>query len=891
MADQPGGRARGRARGRGRAKAAQQQVVRPGSGPPAAAAAAAAQEDVLPTPGRGRSRGGSAQPPAQPIPQQQAAGEPPADQMAKLAIQQSSEGVGGISSRQRRTDVRYGDPKTRPAHIVDKTGGSGTRVFLRTNTFRLKTKPDWHLYQYHVEFNPPCDSKRLRQFLVRSQSENHFGKALAFDGMVLFLVRRLPERVTKILSRKKDGTDVELTVTLTNELPPNSPICLQVYNIIFRKVLSMIGMEQVGRHYYNPNKPATIPQHHLMLWPGFITSILQYEKDVMLMADVSHKILRSDTVVDILYELLKTKGRGRFKEEATRALVGEIVLTEYNNKTYRVDDINWDMNPKSTFKKFDGTEISFVEYYKTNYEKNIEDMDQPLLISRPKKREERQAAARGQELGPVMLIPELCMLTGLSDETRANFHVMKDIATHTRISPDKRIQTMMEFNRDFAKPEVREYTETWGLRFDDKLHQFEGRTLPSEKIKQKDRGGKQYVQYTYKPADAEWSREMRGYQLLTSVDLNEWAVLYTQRDTPKAQDFVQTMMKVAPAMGMKVKDPATCCLGDDRAETYLQTIRGGVQPTTQMVVCILPTNRKDRYDAIKKCCCLEHPVPSQVILGRTLSKKPTLMSVATKIAMQINCKLGGELWALEIPLKSTMIIGIDNYHDSSTKGRSVCGVVCSMNKDFTRYYSDCTFQHTGQELIDGLRPILLAALKKFYEINGALPDKVIVYRDGVGDGQLPAVVEHELPQMLEMLKAIGPDYNPKVAVVVVKKRINNRFFYAPNPNANTHANPPPGTIIDKDVTKPDLYDFFLVSQSVRQGTVTPTHYNVIWDTSGLKLDHIQRLTYQLCHLYYNGRGTIRVPAPCLYAHKLAFLVGQSLHKQPSRDLSDRLFFL
>jgi hypothetical protein len=47
------------------------------------------------------------------------------------------------------------------------------------------------------------------------------------------------------------------------------------------------------------------------------------------------------------------------------------------------------------------------------------------------------------------------------------------------------------------------------------------------------------------------------------------------------------------------------------------------------------------------------------------------------------------------------------------------------------------------------------------------------------------------------------------------------------------------------------YDFFLVSQSVRQGTVTPTHYNIIHDTTGLKPDHMQRLTYKLTHLYYN----------------------------------------
>ena len=65
----------------------------------------------------------------------------------------------------------------------------------------------------------------------------------------------------------------------------------------------------------------------LELWPGFITSILQYENNVMLCADISHKILRTDTVYDYLKELEYT-GRGNFYEQATRALVGEIVLTK-----------------------------------------------------------------------------------------------------------------------------------------------------------------------------------------------------------------------------------------------------------------------------------------------------------------------------------------------------------------------------------------------------------------------------------------------------------------------------------------------------------------------------------------------------------------------------------
>jgi aubergine-like protein len=39
------------------------------------------------------------------------------------------------------------------------------------------------------------------------------------------------------------------------------------------------------------------------------------------------------------------------------------------------------------------------------------------------------------------------------------------------------------------------------------------------------------------------------------------------------------------------------------------------------------------------------------------------------------------------------------------------------------------------------------------------------------------------------------------------------------------------------------------------------------------------------------QGTIRVPAPVQYAHKLAYLVGQAVHKIPSEDLEELLYFL
>ena len=50
-----------------------------------------------------------------------------------------------------------------------------------------------------------------------------------------------------------------------------------------------------------------------------------------------------------------------------------------------------------------------------------------------------------------------------------------------------------------------------------------------------------------------------------------------------------------------------------------------------------------------------------------------------------------------------MVVGIDTYHDSAKKGRSVGGFVASLNGSFTRYYSKTIFQSSMQELIDGLK--------------------------------------------------------------------------------------------------------------------------------------------------------------------------------------------
>lgn len=305
------------------------------------------------------------------------------------------------------------------------------------------------------------------------------------------------------------------------------------------------------------------------------------------------------------------------------------------------------------------------------------------------------------------------------------------------------------------------------------------------------------------------------------------------------------------------------------------------------MVIISPTLRQDLYKAIKKVCCVEQPIASQVILAKTLSNPKRVRSIVQKIALQINCKLGGSLWTLKIPVSNWMIIGIDTFHNKGSKF-SIYGFTATLNDTFTRYYSTAVQQL--QELGDSVTVCLTKSLIKYREINGCFPKQIIVFRDGVGDGQLQSVKNYELEQLNQCLKNM--EIVAEVAFVVVQKRINTRIFGTTNGTNGAFVNPQPGTIVDTTVTKLYMSDFYLVSQHSNQGTVSPTHYIVLHNTNtNLTADKIQQLSYKLCHLYYNWCGSISVPAPCQYAHKLAYLVGECIQETPSENLSTRLYYL
>ena len=97
---------------------------------------------------------------------------------------------------------------------------------------------------------------------------------------------------------------------------------------IFR-IMNMMEMKQIQRHFFNPNQAVLVRPHKLEVWPGFITSICKYETSVLLCMELSHKILRTDTVLDQLYDVYDQSQQKRqsFQDLARKDLLGQIVLT------------------------------------------------------------------------------------------------------------------------------------------------------------------------------------------------------------------------------------------------------------------------------------------------------------------------------------------------------------------------------------------------------------------------------------------------------------------------------------------------------------------------------------------------------------------------------------
>lgn len=173
----------------------------------------------------------------------------------------------------------------------------------------------------------------------------------------------------------------------------------------------------------------------------------------------------------------------------------------------------------------------------------------------------------------------------------------------------------------------------------------------------------------------------------------------------------------------------------------------------------------------------------------------------------------------------------------------------------------------------------------FLNATSRLPERIIVYRDGVSSGQFAEVLREELNGIRAACGMITANYKPPITYVVVQKRHHARFFCKNNADVVGRAkNVPPGTVVDTGVTHPESFDFYLCSHfgiQVRalfasihsllhlQGTSRPARYQVLCDDTGFTSDELQALTFSLTHTYGRCGRSVSIPAPTYYADLVA----------------------
>lgn len=457
-----------------------------------------------------------------------------------------------------------------------------------------------------------------------------------------------------------------------------------------------------------------IPQHKLEIWPGYVTAVDEYEAGVMLCLDVSFRVLNEKTVLDLLREAHQGSSQDLFKRNVEQAVLGATVLTRYNNKCYRIDEVLWNMNPLSTFTKGNGEEISYADYYKNHYDITIRDLKQPLLLHYETRR--KSGTEQPEEI-KLCFIPELSYLTGLTDTMREDFRVMKDIASYTRITPNQRVNSLRTFIRNVnSNADVKNMLSMWGLTMDSDILSLSARQIEEQMINFRNKS-------VSAGRGADFNRDLCNNEVIDAINLDNWLVIYTKRDSGVAGKFMEICARNAKPMGIQVQKPQTCELTNDSVNEYVTQLRKLLNNKIQIVVLICPTARDDRYAAIKRICCAELPIPSQVINAKTLKNDAKNRSIVQKILLQMNCKMGGSLWNIKIPFKNVMICGVDTFHEAGNKGNSVAAFIASLDGTYTKWYSRAIIQSKKEELLHGMTQSLRYAINEYKRVRSLLKIK------------------------------------------------------------------------------------------------------------------------------------------------------------------------
>ncbi|KAK8038235.1 Stem cell self-renewal protein Piwi [Apiospora phragmitis] len=210
---------------------------------------------------------------------------------------------------------------------------------------------------------------------------------------------------------------------------------------------------------------------------------------------------------------------------------------------------------------------------------------------------------------------------------------------------------------------------------------------------------------------------------------------------------------------------------------------------------------------------------------------------------------------------------------------SQIALVASVDEHLVTWTNPGKKELLGEELYNHFR----SRLELYYEKNEKkLPESVVIYRDGVSEGQYEQVTGIELPRIRRAYEDICKKHKKEsiaVTLVVAVKRHQTRFYPKDGRTADSKGNPMAGTVVDNTVTAKRHWDFYLQSHAAIKGkcncvaasqrglrTARPAHYTVLHDkVFGMAVDQLEQVTH--CISYAFGRATkaVSLCTPAYYA--------------------------
>lgn len=145
------------------------------------------------------------------------------------------------------------------------------------------------------------------------------------------------------------------------------------------------------------------------------------------------------------------------------------------------------------------------------------------------------------------------------------------------------------------------------------------------------------------------------------------------------------------------------------------------------------------------------------------------------------------------------------------------------------------------------------------QVNGrALPQNVVILRDGVSEGQFKMAYDEELPAIQRGFHDFDPEYKPKFLFVICTKGHHKRFFEG---QRGDFSNPQAGSFIEDKFTRPDCIEFFMQCHNAIKGTAKFVQVSVVLNELGVTKKDLFGFLHSLSYGHQIVCSPVSLPTP------------------------------